>query len=292
MPGRAVTKRQSSMATLNVDVAARLDEIAALLQEQHANPFRVQAYQRAAETVRRLDESVFGLIEREGLAGLEALPGIGHSLARSIYQAARTGRVPMLARLRGEADAVDLIASVPGIGKRTAERIHDELSIDSLEALETAAHDGRLTQALGLRGKRLAGVRDALAGRLNRARSGVAVVADPPPVEELLSVDRQYRDQAVRGQLPKIAPRRFNESQQAWLPVLHTDRAGRHYTALYSNTARAHALGRTHDWVVLFVDGGRGEHQYTVVTEGHGALAGKRVVRGLEPQCVQYYATH
>jgi hypothetical protein len=58
-------------------------------------------------------------------------------------------------------------------------------------------------------------------------------------------------------------------------------------TALFSNTARAHALGRTHDWVVLFYERNGDEGQCTVVTETRGPLAGRRVVRGRESECAQ-----
>jgi putative hydrolase len=85
----------------------------------------------------------------------------------------------------------------------------------------------------------------------------------------------------------KIAPRRFNPSHIAWLPVLHTTRGRRHYTALFSNTALAHRLNRTHDWVVIYWDDGRGERQYTVVTAKGGSLEGRRVVRGREAEMPQ-----
>jgi putative hydrolase len=113
---------------------------------------------------------------------------------------------------------------------------------------------------------------------------------DEPPIEELLHVDREYRDKAAAGELPTIAPRRFNPSGEAWLPILHTHRGERNYTALYSNTARAHDLGRTHDWVVLYYDGGLDERQYTVITSHWGKLIGKRIVRGREKECEEFYA--
>jgi hypothetical protein len=113
---------------------------------------------------------------------------------------------------------------------------------------------------------------------------------DEPGVAELLAVDREYRTAAAAGTLPLIAPRRFNPGGKPWLPVLHTDHGARHYTALFSNTARAHALGRTHDWVVLYVDGGRGERQWTAVTARRGVLRGKRIIAGRELECARYYA--
>ena len=91
--------------------------------------------------------------------------------------------------------------------------------------------------------------------------------------------------------LPRIAPRRFNPDNRAWLSILHTARGGWHFTALYSNTARAHDLRRVFDWVVIyFYDDDHREGQHTVVTEIRGPLAGKRVVRGREAECRQYYA--
>ncbi len=274
----------------NTEIARRLEEVAWLLNEQGANPYRVQAYRHAAETLRRLNRPATEIVQQEGAEGLRRLPGIGESLARSIRELVLTGRLPVLDRLRGETDPVSLLASVPGIGSVLAERLHYDLGIDTLEELEAAAHDGRLTNIAGIGEKRLAGIMDSLATRLGRVRVPVRLLADAePPVEELLDVDREYREKATAGQLRKIAPRRFNPDGEAWLPVLHTQRGERHYTVLFSNTARAHQLGKTHDWVVLYYDGGRGERQCTVITSQRGPLTGKRIVRGREGECVSYY---
>jgi putative hydrolase len=114
-----------------------------------------------------------------------------------------------------------------------------------------------------------------------------------PPVETLLEVDREYRDGAEAGRLPTIAPRRFNPEGKAWLPVLHAKHGDWHFTALFSNTARAHELGRVHDWVVIYAeDRDHHERQYTVVTPPGGPLAGRRVVRGREAECRAWYASH
>jgi putative hydrolase len=101
----------------------------------------------------------------------------------------------------------------------------------------------------------------------------------------LLDADREYRDKAARAELPLIAPRRFNPERKAWLPVLHTEREGWHMTVLFSNTARAHELKRSHDWVVIYYyDADHHEGQCTVVTEIYGSKAGRRVVRGREKE--------
>lgn len=113
---------------------------------------------------------------------------------------------------------------------------------------------------------------------------------DAPSVDLLLEVDREYREKAQAGSLPKIAPRRMNPEGKAWLPVLHTRFGPWHFTALFSNTERAHELHRIFDWVVIFYSDPEGaEGQATVVTERRGALTGQRVVRGREPECARRY---
>jgi DNA polymerase (family X) len=274
--------------SLNAEFAARLDEVARVLEEHGANPFRVNAYRRAANVLRGLPESVADIANQQCVEGLDALPGIGPSLARTIRELVRTGRVPMLDRLRGESDPVELLMTVPGIGRITAERLHHDLGIDTLEDLEIAAHDGRLASVEGFGAKRLAAIRDTLAHRLGRIRREAPAAGTPdPPVAELLDVDAEYRDRAAAGTLPTIAPRRFNPEHERWLPVLHTTRGPRHYTALFSNTPHAHSVGATRDWVILYYDDGSGERQCTVVTARHGALAGRRIVRGREHECAE-----
>ena len=108
---------------------------------------------------------------------------------------------------------------------------------------------------------------------------------DVPTIDVLLELDREYREKARAHSLPMIAPRRFNPEGKAWLPVLHRRHGPWHFTALFSNTERAHLMHRVYDWVVIYFE----EGQYTVVTERRGSLTGKRVVRGREPECARHY---
>jgi len=176
----------------NQEVAAKLREVADLLAVQGANPFRVNAFRRAAATVAELPRDIREIAEAEGQAGLMDIPNVGRGIAAAIIEMVATGRCSRLDRLRGE--------------------------------------------------------------------------------------------------LALITPRRFNPEGEAWLPVLHTQRGGWHFSALYSNTARAHELGHTRDWVVVYYyDHDHHEHQCTVVTEFRGPLRGKRVVRGREGECGDFY---
>ena len=112
---------------------------------------------------------------------------------------------------------------------------------------------------------------------------------DGPAVALLLDIDRIYLEKSFAGELPLIAPRRFNPKGVAWLPVLHMEKDGWHFTAMYSNTARAHQLDKTRDWVIIyFYDEHHQEGQHTIVTETHGPLQGRRVVRGREEACLDH----
>ena len=274
----------------NRSIAAALTEAAALLQGQGANPFRVRAYRRAADAVTALDVPATMILEQSGREGLVALPAIGRGIAAAIDEMAQVGSWSLLARLRGEADPVRLLQSVPSIGPVLAERIHDILHVDSLESLEVAAHDGRLAGVPGIGSRRAESIRAFLSYRLGRSRRGSERTISRPAVSTMLEIDRQYRRRAAAGRLATITPRRFNPQGRSWLPVGHFERDGWHFTVLYSNTARAHRLGRTRDWVVVYYyDGDHQEGLHTVVTESSGRLAGRRVVRGRESECEVWY---
>ena len=272
--------------TLNNRAAEIFRECAQILKHQAANPYRVNAYVRAANVLDALQDDVRELLDKEGVDGLVKLPGIGKGLAAAIDEIARTGRLSQLDRLRGEASPETLFQTLPGVGRKLAEDIHETLHVDTLEALETAAHDGSLLTVPGVGERRAAAIRAGLSALLGRGQGQRSRLGPAPPVRLLLAIDASYRKRAAAGELPKIAPKRFNPEGKAWLPILHTEREGWHFTALFSNTARAHDLGKTDDWVVIyFYDEDHQEGQCTVVTETHGPMQGERVVRGREGEC-------
>lgn len=281
--------------SLNADnrlVSEKLNEVADLLAQQEANPFRIKAFLSAASYVADSAVPIRDTLIRGGVKALEALPTIGPSIAAAIVEILQTGHLRLLDALRGELDPEKLFQTIPQIGPHLAAVIHDQLGIDTLEALEAAAHDGRLAALPGFGRRRVRGIQYALAERLaRRGAVGTARRQPSPPIAEILDVDKEYRRRAQEGSLPVIAPRRFNPDNEAWLPILHTERGRWHFTALYSNTARAHRLGQTRDWVVVrYERDHEAPAQCTVVTEHRGELTGKRVIRGHERACAQRYA--
>ncbi|HET7731494.1 MAG TPA: helix-hairpin-helix domain-containing protein [Usitatibacter sp.] len=274
----------------NQRIAARLEEAARLLAAQAASPYRVSAYRHAAQGIAHHPQDVRRIFEASGVKGLDAIPRVGLGIASAVAEMLLTGRWGMLERLRGESDPASLLQSVPGVGPALAARIHDQLHIDSLEDLEAAANDGRLEQMRGVGPRRLAALRPALNEMLGRLRRPDIAPHERPEVGTLLQLDREYRAGAAAGTLRRIAPRRLNPDHDAWLPVLHARRDPWHFTVLFSNTALAHRLGQVRDWVIVYAyDGDHVERQWTVVTERRGPLAGRRVVRGREAECMAHY---
>ncbi|MBW2272269.1 MAG: DNA-binding protein [Deltaproteobacteria bacterium] len=286
----------------NDRIADALERVADLLEVQHANVYRVRAYRNGARSIRETLRCMAELDAEGGVEALAELPGIGKSLASHVHELVHSGGLAMLRRLEGEVSPEDLFTTIPGIGERGAARIHRELDIETLEELELAAHDGRLAALHGFGERRVRGLRHALAQILSRSarrrsrrltgrdeRGSDVGPREPPPVATLLEVDGEYRERAERGELRTIAPRRFNPEGEAWLPVYHVEKEGWHFTALFSNTARAHELGTTRDWVVIYYDRDGDEDQCTIVTERAGPLVGHRVVRGRESDSAHHH---
>ncbi|MBI1311429.1 DNA polymerase III [bacterium] len=283
--------------TINRQIADRFDEMANLLENRHANDFRIRAYRRGARVLRELMTSVAAILSDSGRKGLEEIPGIGRSLALAIDRYVHTGLIPQLKQLREAGTTEDQFRTVAGVGPTLAARIHDQLHVDSLGELQTAALDGSLQDVAGIGPRRAQAVRESIAARSRQLSKPQRAPRDElhhdePPVAELLSVDAEYREKSAGDTLLRIAPKRFNPTGQAWLPVMHTHREGRHYSVMFSNTAHAHELGMTHDWVIISRTDRSHHGQWTVITSLLGALKGRRIVRGRESECLAFYDRH
>lgn len=279
----------------NREIANMLIRVGELLEGQEANPFRVRSYYRAGEAIRDFDRSVASVFGAGGYDALQTIDGIGHKLAGSIVEILETGRLGLLDRLEAESSPEKLFARLPGVGPNLAARLHDELNVHTFEELEQAAYNGRLEAIEGVGHKRAAGIRDALAGILGRSnarrarRRAAHQNASEPAVDMLLDLDEEYRRRGEKGELRRITPRRFNPKKEKWLPILKTRRLGWEFTVLFSNTRRAHELGKTRDWVVIYFHRDGAEDQCTIVTATSGEMKGHRVIRGREKECLGHY---
>lgn len=130
----------------NAQVTEVLDEIADLLEIQGQSAFRVRAYRSAARTVESLGQPV----SRMSVEALCELPGIAADLAGKIEEIARTGTHPMLAELTANVpETVVKMMRIPGVGPKRAKLLYEELGLTTIEALASAARDGRLDAVRG-----------------------------------------------------------------------------------------------------------------------------------------------
>jgi DNA polymerase (family X) len=117
---------------------------------------------------------------------LIALEGIGPSTAKKILEYRRHGTIKMLEQLRRRTPpGFAELTRIPGLGPKTVKLLHEQLGIDSVEALRAAIEMGRLKGLRGLGPKTEANLREALQrmGAKEDARTPVAVVL--PLAEEL-----------------------------------------------------------------------------------------------------------
>lgn len=128
----------------NAALAAALRELAARLElddVEHAP----RAYRRAADTIERERRPVARLFEDEGLAGLDALPGIGEHIAETLRELLETGRIARLERLR-RSTGVDVMGllGVDGIGPKRLRMLWQKLNVRSIADLEQAVAQKRV----------------------------------------------------------------------------------------------------------------------------------------------------
>ena len=131
----------------NRQIAAAFDELADLYELDGAIVHRVVAYRNAARAVRDAPVSVATLAQ-EGRA--TDLPGIGATLQEKVIALVQTGDIPSAVKLRARFPAgLVAITRLPGLGPKRARRLHDELGIDSPEALRAAVEGHALRDLKG-----------------------------------------------------------------------------------------------------------------------------------------------
>lgn len=167
----------------NQEIAELLAQFADLLDIKGESGFRVSAYRRGADTVKRLDEPVLRLVEEQRLTDVK---GIGIGLAGNISDVLKLGRFPDLEDLRDEVPATLLtILAIPGIGPKSVGRFYRELGITNIEELERAVEDGTVTSLKGMGKKQSERITEGIA--FLRQRTGRVSIGTALPAARNLS---------------------------------------------------------------------------------------------------------
>ena len=120
----------------NQDIAIILSEIAIYLDMQ-AIPFKPRAYEKAAEVVAGLEESLRATYEKGGLKALKEIPSIGQAIAEKIEELVTTGRLKYYDALKKEVP-VNLaeLRGIEGLGPKKIAKLYTTLGIKNLKDLE------------------------------------------------------------------------------------------------------------------------------------------------------------
>ena len=128
--------------------AHTLTQVAAFLELRGENAYKARAYEQAARAVLALETDDLGALDRKG--ELAATRGLGPATLSVIRDLIESGESRLLEQLRSETPAglVELL-NIPGLASAKIRFLHEQLGIDSVESLETAARDGRLAKLKG-----------------------------------------------------------------------------------------------------------------------------------------------
>ncbi|HEY7063750.1 MAG TPA: DNA polymerase/3'-5' exonuclease PolX [Chloroflexota bacterium] len=173
----------------NAEVAQLFEDVADMLEVQGESGFRVRAYREGARQIAGLPEP----IEQVAAAGkLQNIPGVGKAIAQKIDEYLRTGKLSYYERLREQVPpGLVALLQVPGLGPRTAQLLHKELGVESLDDLRAAlaAHRVRAVPGLGEKTEeKLAREVERLQESSRRLPLGVA----RPVAEQVMALLREH----------------------------------------------------------------------------------------------------
>ena len=189
----------------NQEIAEFFKRIGDMLDILGENRFKVLAYRRAAENILNLGQDIHTYWQ----AGtLQEIPGIGQAIAEKIDELLNTGHLEFYERLQDQVPTgVVSLLEIPDVGPKTAKLLWEELGLQSVGEVETAARNGELRGLPGLGAKSeakiLAGI-EALYQRSDRIPLGIAWPVAFDLLEDLQASCPDVLDATVAGSLRRM----------------------------------------------------------------------------------------
>ncbi|XOB42709.1 MAG: DNA polymerase/3'-5' exonuclease PolX [Candidatus Nealsonbacteria bacterium] len=133
----------------NQEIAKIFYEISEYLEMEEV-PFKPRAYQRVALTLENLERSVSDIYFKEGLKGLDKIPGVGKNIALKIEEYLKTGKIKEYENLK-KRSPVDLSAltAVEGLGPKKIKTLYQKIGIRNVKQLEKAARAHKIAPLFG-----------------------------------------------------------------------------------------------------------------------------------------------
>ena len=148
----------------NDAIARRFHRLAALMEVRGDDPFRLRSYRNAAEAIEVWPTPLKEIAEKEGVAGLQEIPGVGKAIAGKVIELLAKGTFDAWERLTAETpeSVLDLL-EIPGIGPKTAALLHQRFKVSSLADLKTFVNSGGLDLVDGIGPKTATRIKEVLA---------------------------------------------------------------------------------------------------------------------------------
>ena len=147
----------------NVAIARRFYRLAALMEIRGDDPFRWRSYRNAAESIEVWPVSLKEIAGKEGVTGLQEIPGVGKAIAKKVMELLERGSFDAWDRLTAETPETILdLTELPGIGPKTAALLHQRFKVSSLQDLKAFAAGGGLDMVDGIGPKTAEKIKESL----------------------------------------------------------------------------------------------------------------------------------
>ncbi len=135
----------------NESIARRFYRLAALMELRGDDPFRLRSYRNAAEAIEVWSTPLKELIAKEGMTGLQSIPGVGKAIASKIIELLDHGTFEAWDRLIAETPETLLdLLELPGIGPKTAMTLYQKFKVSSIPELKEFVAGGGLDLVDGI----------------------------------------------------------------------------------------------------------------------------------------------
>ena len=147
----------------NEAIARRFHRLAGLMEVRGDDPFRWRSYRNAAEAIEVWPTPLKEIAEKEGVAGLQEIPGVGKAIAGKVIDLLSKGTFDAWERLTAETPETVLdLLEIPGIGPKTAALLHQRFKVSSLEDFKAFVASGGLDMVDGIGPKTAEKIKEAL----------------------------------------------------------------------------------------------------------------------------------
>jgi DNA polymerase (family X) len=148
----------------NEEIARRFERLAMLLEIRGEDRFRIRSYRNAAEMIEVWPAPLEKIARKEGIKGLQEIPGVGRAISGKIVELVERGTFDAYERLTAETpeSVLDLL-DVSGIGLKTAAALYQQFKISSISDLKKFVAGGGLELVDGIGEKSAERIKESLA---------------------------------------------------------------------------------------------------------------------------------